>query len=317
MGSFLKLKSLLNDKDDFVLVSHISPDGDAIGSLLAFGKILEQKGKKVTLVSREGVPEVFKFLQTNEVISELPKDFEVAILLDNGDLRRTGFPDELFQCKKDGKIILNIDHHPKNDIWKFANINYGNEKASSTAEILYELFVGLDYEIMPEVATGLLTGIFTDTGGFKHSNTTNKVLEIVSDLLKKGAKLKKIAKNVESSKPLSLFKLWGVALERLVINQKYGIAFSYLTQGDLKGADSNEDEISGLVNLLNSVPEAKIAMLLYETKDDKIKGSLRTESDNVDVSKLASILGGGGHKKAAGFTLLGKLSQENSHLKIF
>lgn len=316
MGSFKKISNSFTDNDNFVLICHIDPDGDAVGSMLALGKALLKLKKKVSFVSKCTVPEVFKFLVDEEISQTLPASFDVVVLLDCGDFRRTGFSEELRVAKEAGKIIVNIDHHSKNDIWKFANINYVNEESSSTAEIIYNLIIGLKYEISPDIATALLAGIYTDTGGFKHSNTKSAVLEIVSDLLKRGGKLKKIAENVELQKPISLFRLWGIALSRLEINQKYGIALSYITQEDLQNSNSTEEEVSGLVNLLNSTSEAQIAMLLYEAKDDKIKGSIRTEKDDIDVSKLAAVFGGGGHKKAAGFEIEGKFLLKNGKLKI-
>ena len=166
------------------------------------------------------------------------------------------------------------------------------------------------------MATALLTGIYFDTGGFRHQNTTNEVLSIVSELLKKGARLNKITENIDNQRPISLFKLWGIALDRLRLNKKYGLSVSVITMEDIEKAGATEEEISGLVNLLNSAPESSVALLLCESFGDKIKGSLRTESDQIDISKLAKSLGGGGHKKAAGFTINGRIELEDGSWKI-
>jgi phosphoesterase RecJ-like protein len=182
--------------------------------------------------------------------------------------------------------------------------------------LVYKILVGLNYEINPSIATALLTGIFYDTGGFRHPNTSKQVLDIASDLLKKGARLKKISENIANSKPISVFKLWGLALSRLRLNPELGVSVSVLTQQDLIDCNASEDDISGLVNLLSSAPESRAALLLYETKDAKIKGSLRTERDNIDLAKLAQLLGGGGHKKASGFTIPGKLKIDDGHWEI-
>ncbi|HOX41905.1 MAG TPA: DHH family phosphoesterase, partial [bacterium] len=244
------------------------------------------------------------------------KRFDAVILLDNGDFRRTGFVDELKALKSSGVPIVNIDHHTRNDLWKFVNINYANESASSASELVYELMVRLGWEITPSIATSLIAGIYNDTGGFRHPNTTDNVLMIVADLLKKGGNLKKVAKNIENSRPVSLFKLWGIALDRMVIDSRFNLAVSYLTQKDITRCESSEDDIPGLVNLINAVPQVRATLLLYEGSDGKIKGSLRTERDDVDVSVLAQLLGGGGHKRAAGFSFHGRIEKRGNSVVI-
>ena len=317
MGAFLKLKQILEEKHSFALVCHVEPDGDAIGSILALGEALEKRGKTVHFVSKDLAPGILHYLKGGEKISHaLPEDQEVTILLDNGDFRRTGFMDEPTEMKKKGMTIVNIDHHPKNDLWKFVSVNYVDPTASSTSEILYRIFTGCDFEITPSIATALLTGIFYDTGGFQHSNTTDEVLNIASDLMKKGAKLRKISENIANSRPISLFKLWGIALSRLSFREEWGLSVSVITQEDIRKAGATEEDVSGLIGLLNSAPESKAALLLYETKDAKIKGSLRTDRDDVDVSKLAALFGGGGHKKASGFSVNGRIEVNGSEWKI-
>ena len=317
MGAFLKLKQILEEKHSFALVCHVEPDGDAIGSILALGEALERRGKTVHFISKDLAPGILHYLKGGEKISHtLPEDQEVTILLDNGDFRRTGFMDELTEMKKKGMTIVNIDHHPKNDLWKFVSVNYVDPAASSTSEILYRIFTGCDFEITPSAATALLTGIFYDTGGFQHSNTTDEVLNIASDLMKKGAKLRKISENIANSRPISLFKLWGIALSRLSFREEWGLSVSVITQEDILSAGATEEDVSGLIGLLNSTPESKAALLLYETKDAKIKGSLRTDRDDVDVSKLAALFGGGGHKKASGFSVNGRIEVNGSEWKI-
>jgi phosphoesterase RecJ-like protein len=204
-------------------------------------------------------------------------------------------------------VVINIDHHTRNDLWKMVDINYISEESSSTSEIVYKLLVGLGWTVSPTMATALLAGVYTDTGGFKHPNTSGMVLDVVADLLRCGGKLRKIAENIENSRSVDLFRLWGIALNRLKYNAKYGISVSVLTQKDLLETAAAEDDIAGLINLLNSTPESKAALLLYETADARIKGSLRTESDQIDVSALARNFGGGGHRRASGFSFRGRI----------
>jgi phosphoesterase RecJ-like protein len=318
MGSFNKLKKLLEDKERFLLICHIEPDGDAVGSMLGLAEALNSKGKITSMLCRDEAPAILGYLNNFLSIKQsLPEDgFEAIILLDNGDFKRTGFIPEINSARGEKIPVLNIDHHPKNDLWKIADVNYSNENVSSTSELVYDILIGLDYEITPSIATALLTGIFYDTGGFRHPNTTEAVLDISADLLRRGAKLQKISENISNHKPVSLFRLWGVALNRLKLNKNLSVSVSAITQKDLQDCDASEDDISGLVNLLNSAPESKAALLLYETKDAKIRGSLRTERDDVDVSKLAQLLGGGGHKKASGFTVDGKIKVDGDNWEI-
>jgi len=318
MGSFNKLKKLLEEKSKFLLICHVEPDGDAIGSMLALGEALKNKEKRTHSVCKDVVPTILLYLDgALQIKNEIgQQDFEAMILLDNGDFKRTGFVQEINIAKKANIPVINIDHHPKNDLWKIVDVNYANEKLSSTSELVYNVLIGLDYEITPTIATALLTGIFYDTGGFRHQNTSGIVLDIASDLLRKGAKLQKISENISNHKSVSVFKLWGIALSRLRLNKDLGMSISVITQKDLHDCDADEDDVSGLVNLLNSAPESKVALLLYETKDAKIKGSLRTDGEDVDLAKLAQILGGGGHKKASGFTLDGKIKIEGNSWSI-
>lgn len=318
MGSFNKLKNLLEDKGSFALVCHVEPDGDAIGSMLALGVALETRGKQIEYFCKDPIPSAFYFLTDGfEIKSDLAEAAsEAVILLDNGDFRRTGFVTSLEKIKKNRIPIANIDHHPKNDLWRFATINYANASASSSSEIVYKILAGLGYQIDSRIANCLLAGIFYDTGGFKHSNTTADVFSIVAELLRSGAKIKKISGHLEDIKSLSLLKLWGIALERLKFNPNYSISFSVVTKSDIEKTEAKEEDISGLVNLLNSAPESKATLLLYETEDSKIKGSLRTESDDVDVSVLASLFDGGGHKKAAGFTIEGGIERNGKSWRI-
>ncbi|MCL5410410.1 MAG: DHH family phosphoesterase [Patescibacteria group bacterium] len=315
MGSFSKLKDIFCKGENFLLICHEQPDGDALGAILALSEGLKNNGKKTSMVCSDKIPEIFLFLPGVEQIKRdfLIGNFDVIILLDNGDLKRTGFPERILKVRDKGIPLINIDHHPKNDLWKCVTINYVNDSASSSSELVFEILNGLGWKITPTIATSLLTGIFYDTGGFQHTNTSPSVLTAVSELLNKGAKLKKISESISSSHSNSItrLKLWGIALNRLLINEKYGIASSFLLREDIEKLNASDDEVSGLVNLINAIPETQIALLLYETADGKIRGSLRTEKDSVSVSKLADLLGGGGHKKAAGFSFSGQIKQVN------
>jgi phosphoesterase RecJ-like protein len=264
-------------------------------------------GKNPSMICKDSVPKPFQFLLNYQEISHdlLFGDFELILVIDCGDLKRTGFDERLKKMAKKKKTIINIDHHPKNDLHKIATVNLVDFKASSTSEIIWELLEKLQVEIDKEMATTLLTGLYTDTGGFKHSNTSPKTLKIAAELLRLGAKIKLITKNVSFNRTIPSMKLWGVVLNRLKKQADLSIVYSVITKDDLLNCGADYDDIAGVVNLINSIPDAKAAILFYETEDNKIRASVRTESDGVDVSRLANLFGGGGHKKASGFTLDG------------
>jgi phosphoesterase RecJ-like protein len=219
MGSFSKLKSAFNSEDEFLLICHEQPDGDALGATLALNEALKANGKKTRMVCTDQIPEIFSFLPGVERVKRdfLIGNFDVVVLLDNGDLRRTGFADRVLKIKEKGTLLINIDHHPKNDLWRFADINYVNDSASSSSELVFEILNGLEWKVTPKIATNLLAGIFYDTGGFQHTNTSIDVLNIVSELLNKGAKLKRVSESISNSQSNSIarLKLWGIALNRL------------------------------------------------------------------------------------------------------
>jgi phosphoesterase RecJ-like protein len=268
-----------------------------------------QIGKTAEMVCRDSVPKPFLFLDHIEEIQHdlLFGDFDLIVVIDCGDLNRTGFPDRLKKyARSKKKTIINIDHHPKNDLHKLAQFNLVDYQASSTSEIIYNLILQMNLVIDKNIATALLTGLYTDTGGFKHANTTSQTLQIAGDLMRSGGRIKLITQNIALNKTVSAMKLWGMVLHRLHRNH-LGIVSSVVTREDLKKCEATDDDLAGVVNLINSIPGAKAAILFYETTDQKIRASIRTESDRVDVSRLAQIFGGGGHKRAAGFTVDGKL----------
>lgn len=320
MASYTKLISFLEreENQNFLLIAHERPDGDTIASTLAIKQLLESLGKKAEAVCAGGVPEVFQFLAgTGKIKTDfLLGDFQAIVLIDNGDLRRTGFLDRVMLAKSQGLPIINIDHHPKNDIWKLAKINIVDEKVSSTCEIVYDLFQKLGQPINGQTATTLLAGMYTDTGGFQHTNTTQRTLKIFSELLSRGAQLKKISNNISNYKSLAMLKLWGIALDRIVHRPDLKLVYSVITRCDIERVGATDQDLAGVVNLISSIPDEVASLLLYELPDGKIKGSLRTESGNIDVAKIAGLFGGGGHKKAAGFVIEGRMKQVDGNWKI-
>jgi len=300
------LETIKNFKQ-IVLVGHKNIDGDCLGSMLAFRKMLTEKGKKVVLVSKDEPNQNLKFLPNIPKINhKLPEKLDLIIALDCANLSQTGFPKELSEKK-----IINIDHHATGD--SFGDLNLINSKAASCTQIIFSLFRKWGIKIDREIANYLLIGILTDTGGFQYSNTTQEVLNSASDLLKYGVNLELIHKKLFGTKSFPALKIWGKVLERIRKNNKYNIAASYVTTKDLEESGATDSDLEGISNFMSDIPQVSAVLFLSE-KEGVVKGSLRTTKDNIDVSALASIMGGGGHKKAAGFSVPGELKIENGKI---
>jgi len=315
---FRKIEENIKKANKAIVISHQNPDGDAVGSLLGMSYFLEHYKTEHTLFCTTPVPEYLKFLSGVEKIKNKEKtlidiEYDLIILLDSGDLKYAGV-DEHFRKIKGLPIVINIDHHPTNQ--NYGHINLVHQQASSTAEIIFHF---IDYFRLPmnkNVATQLLTGILTDTGSFSNLSTTPSSMEVASRLMAHGARVKEITSNAFQNKSLMQLQLWGRALSRLKQDNNTGIITTVITQNDFNELGMGDDSSEGIANFLNSVEKAKAIMVLREKSDGTIKGSLRTTEPDVDVSKIAKFFGGGGHKKAAGFTIAGKLQEKNNGWEI-
>ena len=301
----------LRSAERVLILFHESPDGDAIASSLALAETLRRLGKNVDLVCCDKIPPVFDFLPGVNKIKDdfISADYDTLCTLDCGDINRTGFPERIKKFARTKKCLINIDHHLKNDLHKIADLNFVNAHASATAELVYIIVSELDVKMDKILATLLLAGIFTDTGGFQHSNTTPSVYQLAAKLLAKGARLHRLSSRITLNKSLVTLKLLGIALTR-IWRTDYGVVASLVTQKDLGEAGAQVDDIAGAINVINSIPGTRVAILFQEMPHGKIKASLRTEED-VNVASLAGIFGGGGHRKAAGFTVEGKLQHSS------
>jgi phosphoesterase RecJ-like protein len=249
------------------------------------------------------VPHTLKFLPgTSEVGGELPREqFDLIITFGCSRIDRTGF----VPLKTTQTPIINFDHHPDNT--SFGQVNVVDEQTAAVAELVYYFLQSQHIELNFEIATCILTGIFTDTGGFKHANTSAEVLKVAADLLKKGARIDRIASYTYGQKRPQALKAWSRALANTRFDKNKQMVFSVLTEQDIAEVGAANDDLQGFVELLNHIPQAKFALMLRQD-GDVVRGSLRSELyKNVDVSRIARSFGGGGHKLAAGFKVNGKL----------
>ncbi len=307
--SLQEIAKVINQAERITLVGHRKPDGDTLGACLAFYHALSAIGKQVTLACIDKPSRRFDFLPA---IKKFQKNFlyhaqDLIIISDAGDSKMTGFQEFIPEFLSNEVPILNVDHHISNNY--FGTYNFVDTASASATMIVYEILAHMGFDITPEIATALLTGIYNDTGGFMHSNTTLRVFNVAAKLAVHGASGPEIARHLLLEKPVAQLRTWGLALSRLKTNAK-NIASSVLTLEDIKQCGASAEETGGVIDLLNTLAGAQFTVLLAEDEKGFVKGSFRTQKDDVDVAEIASQFGGGGHKKAAGFRVPGRLQRE-------
>jgi len=300
-----QILNVIQESEYIILVPHQHPDGDALGSVTALADYLERIKKEYVIFCATDYPENLSFLEHTEKITSHVSVWRTnkkltVILMDSGDPVYAGV-DNLIKKQKNKPTIVNIDHHATNQ--QYGDYNLVIESASATTEILYLFFRHNKINITPNMATSLMTGLITDTGNFSNSGTSRHALAIASDLSKKHANVSEIRKQIFQNKSINGLKVWGTVLSRLSINEQHNIAYTFLTQKDIEESGVSEEELEGIANLLNDLNEGNAVLVLKERPEGGVKGSFRTTKDSVDVSLIAKELGGGGHKKAAGFSL--------------
>jgi bifunctional oligoribonuclease and PAP phosphatase NrnA len=303
-----EIYSKINDATNILIISHRNPDPDTVGCNIALRLFLERSGKRVTSACVDMLPKHFQaFPDYRDFIQEFdPKDYDLYIAVDCGSTDQISYIGIHPEIKK--KEFINIDHHPHND--HLGTVNLVDDKSASTSIVLFKLFQIWDVKITPNIATWLLFGIYFDTGSFMHSNTTDEVYNIASELLKKGANKELIIKTLYKNQTYKKLCLWGRALDNLKKN-KNDVAVTGVTPQDYLDCNAKKDDLSGLIDYMGSIKDVKYATLLSnDPESPQVRGSLRTRNNDVDVREIAKKLGGGGHKKASGFSVEGRLRKE-------
>jgi phosphoesterase RecJ-like protein len=281
-----------------LVVSHQRPDGDAIGSLLGFGLALQAAGKTVQMVSADGVPTSCRYLVGYEQVVKKPEGaFDYIIVVDCSDIKRVGIEMQTYP-----QPDLNIDHHVTNE--NFARFNLVDPQAVATAEILAELLPALGLPITQVVAASLLTGLITDSLGFRTSNMTPKVLRLAADLTERGANLPELYNASLMQRSYNAIQYWAAGLSHLQRNGR--MIWTTLTLADRKTADYPGRDDADLINVLSSVSDIDVALIFVEQSHHKVKVSWRAQP-GIDVSQIAQSFGGGGHLAAAGAEIQGNL----------
>lgn len=284
-----------------VLISDERIDGDSLGSALAVADWYARRGIEVLVYVKEPVPKQYQGLPRVELCTTDP-----SILLDPSvdviavfDCSDSGYIDRLLAGRPSRPKILNIDHHATNS--GYGDLNQVITNSPATCEVVYRFFRENGIDLTQDAATLLLAGICFDTGIFTNGATNVAAFDAASELILAGARVRDIVHMLYSTRSVSVLRLWGTAFERLVEHPVPGFVSTHLTRNDIETHGVTEDEIDGLSNFLSLVTEARTLLVLRETSDGGVKGSMRSIVH--DVSVIARSLGGGGHKRAAGFTL--------------
>lgn len=286
-----------------VILTHDGPDGDAIGSSIAFKLALESLGKNPDVI----IPEYsknFNFLPEIETIkksSDIEK-YDLAIALDCADNKILKGYEEYFE-NASKKIV--IDHHSSNTM--FGDINFVNPVAPACCQILIGMFEYFEIELTKEIGECIMTGIITDTGGFSH-NSTYETFEFAAEIMRLGVNISEIFRRGLHVKNKASFELQKRAMNRLEFLENGKIAFTYITENDLEEANAMQGDHEGIVELGRNVENVEVSIFIHATKNNCYKVSLRSQ-DYVDVSNIAIMLGGGGHQKAAAATVKGTIEQ--------
>ena len=290
--------------DRFLLTTHEGPDGDALGSLLATHKLLQQLGKDsvMFLAAKEfPLPVEYRFLPLEEVFHEPPVDLvdRLVVFLDCGNIDR--MPVDFL--RRDDARILNIDHHHDNT--RFGNVNLVDTRASCTAEILYPLARLLGAEITPDIATALYVALVTDTGRFMYENTGPDSHRMAAELIEAGVDVHDIYRRLYERVPIEKLHLVARAVERIQRLDECRLAVTYISAEDYLETGANESLTEGIIDHVRALEGAEVAAMVRDKSDGGAyarKVSLRSATGTVDVSAIAQRHGGGGHPRAAGFS---------------
>lgn len=308
-----RIQVSLRQAQHVMVVSHIDPDGDAIGSVLAFGQYLTRSGIKATMVRDSEIPEKYRFLPSVERMIQcgsLPPGFscDTVVVLECPDVKRMGAASELFS---DDATIINIDHHTGNG--NYGTINWIDVGASSIGELLFEYFEHVHYSIDYEAAVMLYTAILTDTGRFRYDATSPKTMEIAGKLMSLGLDTNDICRQVYFNESPSRLRLLGAALRTLEYHADGTVCLLTLTNEMYAEAGSARDESDGIVDYAMHSRGVLIGALIKEVDATTTRCSLRSVGD-IDVASVARTFGGGGHSKAAGCSISMPLAEAKAEI---
>jgi bifunctional oligoribonuclease and PAP phosphatase NrnA len=299
----------IKQHDNFLITAHTSPEGDALGAQLGFYNLIRKLGKRGTIISEDKLPYGFDFLPGHKLIRILGKgskiNFDCLVALDCADLKRTG---NIYKLNIDHKPVLNIDHHISNQM--FGDVNWVDPSASSCSEMIYRLYKKLRMSIDQDTALVLYTGLMTDTGSFRYSNTSSFSHQIAAELIERGINVAQVYRNAYENIPISDVKLLLKLLPKIKFFGQGKIAAFQIDKNLLLGKKPCLDLAELLLNFGRAIKGVEVVVLFKKSLGVKneVRVNLRSQG-KVDVNKVAAFFGGGGHKTAAGCTLHGEIKK--------
>lgn len=300
-----EIAAALRTRDNILLVNHVGPDGDTLGSTLALALALGAMGKRVTVASADGVPHTFAFLPgADRIVSDLPPDslFEVAVTMECSTLDRCGrFADVVLRTP----LIVTIDHHDSHT--PYGHLDDWDPTAAAVGEMTADLIRDLGVRLTPPIATALLTAVATDTGVFRYPTVRPGTLRLAAELIEAGGRLADIVTHIYEQRTPAANRLLGYALLRMVVTADGAVAYSTISEAVRRAAGAEPEETAGIVGALRAMQGVKVAVLFVETATG-IEVSIRSR-DGVRANHIAETFGGGGHGGAAGCTLSGSMQE--------
>ena len=290
--------SFLQSHDDILLIAHVSPDGDTLGSSFALFGALRAANKRVQVVCEDAVPALYAFLPFSEnlVPPERARAAGAVVCVDCADLARTGRCETLFRA---AKATLNIDHHGTNE--GYADVNYVKASAA-TGELIYRLLTELRLPVGRDVAACLYAAISTDTGNFSYSNTTPDTFRITAELLDAGIDLPDLSRRLFRTTPFKKLRLQALVTEKTKLYEGGRIGVAFVTLDEIASCGAKAEDTEGIIDLIRDIDTVEIAVFLRESEDGAVRASLRGKTCG-NVSKIATRYQGGGHRLAAGCAL--------------
>jgi len=306
-AKFAEIARVLRAHKKFVVLSHVRPDGDALGSTLALALSLKELGKEVRAWNEEGMLEKYNFLPRAELLTvppNSPEDFDVGIALDTAVRNRLG---NTLDAIRSTKLWINIDHHPSNP--RYGDIVYIDPTAPATGQILFELLKREKFPITPAIAENLYAAISTDTGSFQYPNTTMRTFQIAAELVDCGVNVGRVSQLLYESFPRRRIELLRELLSTMHFACDGKLAWFSLSQAAAVALGVIPEDNEGLIDQLRAIHGVVVAIFFEELTDGKVRVSMRSKNEAVDVCAICKEFGGGGHVLAAGARVPGSLAE--------
>jgi bifunctional oligoribonuclease and PAP phosphatase NrnA len=305
-ATFAEIAAALRSHESFVVLSHVRPDGDALGAQIAMGLALRKMGKKVKVWNEEGLLEKFSFLPGGELVTfppNEPEDFDVVLALDTATRQRLG--EHSLAAIASARLWINIDHHPSNP--RYGDLVYIDPIAPATGQILFELLQSQHLPLDEQIAENLFAAISTDTGSFQYPNTTARTFEIAADILRCGIQVGELSQKLYESYPRRRIELLRVLLDRMRFDADGKVASFSLPISTANELGAIPEDNEGLIDHLRAIQGVIVAIFFEELEDGKVRVSMRSKDERADVCAICVSFKGGGHKLAAGARVPGSL----------